>query len=350
MLPVRAVALNARNSAEDDGFIEGIYMLIAADDGFVNVAVTCRPHTPFVPCNPQGCSIAPGNAQMENQQATWPGLEAGIPAAADFVLRTESLEVTYTSGSRALRGISLKFRQGEFTVLLGASGAGKSTLLRCLNGLARPSAGRVIARDAGDLADARALHRHRCRTGMVFQQHHLIGRLSVLANVLTGRLGHHHPLTTLLPPSRREKELALAAIDRVGLIDHALKRADQLSGGQQQRVGVARALVQSPAILLADEPVASLDPATAERLLVLTHEICRSDGLTAVLSMHQIRLAKIFADRIIGLAFGAVVFDGRPEQFTEAAAMRLYGNTAPARRESPVPACMSHHTSEGVPA
>lgn len=287
---------------------------------------------------------------MDHHQTMRPDRKAEPATAAEPVLRTESLEVTYPNGSRALLGNSLNFREGEFTVLLGASGAGKSTLLRCLNGLVRPSAGRVFARDAGDLADAHALHRHRCRTGMVFQQHHLIGRLSVLANVLTGRLGHHHPLATLLPPSRREKELALAAIDRVELIDHALKRADQLSGGQQQRVGVARALVQSPSILLADEPIASLDPATAERLLALMHDICRSDGLTAVLSLHQIGFAKTFADRIIGLTAGAVVFDGSPAQFTETIAQRLYGNTVPARRESPAPAHLSHHTSEGIPA
>ena len=274
----------------------------------------------------------------------------GPTATAESVLRTESLEVTYANGSRALLSNSLSFRQGEFTVLLGTSGAGKSTLLRCLNGLVRPSAGRVFARDAGDLAEASALHRHRCRTGMVFQQHHLIGRLSVLENVLTGRLGHHHPLATLLPPSRSEKELALSAIDRVGLIDQALKRADQLSGGQQQRVGVARALVQSPSILLADEPIASLDPATAERLLALMHDICRSDGLTAVLSLHQIEFAKTFADRIIGLAAGAIVFDGKPAQFSEEAARRLYGNTIPARHESPAPARIFQHVSEGVPA
>lgn len=287
---------------------------------------------------------------MDHHQTMRPDRKAEPATAAEPVLRTESLEVTYGNGSRALLCNSLNFRQGEFTVLLGASGAGKSTLLRCLNGLVRPSAGRVIARDTGDLADSHALHRHRCRTGMVFQQHHLIGRLSVLANVLTGRLGHHHPFATLLPPSRREKELALAAIDRVGLIDHALNRADQLSGGQQQRVGVARALVQSPSILLADEPIASLDPATAERLLALMHDICRSDGLTAVLSLHQIAFAKTFADRIVGLAAGAIVFDGSPNQFSEDVAQRLYGNTVPARRESPAPARISHHTSEGVPA
>ena len=153
---------------------------------------------------------------------------------------------------------------------------------------------------------------HRRRTGMVFQQHQLIGRLSVLANVLTGRLGYHSGLRTLLPFSAAEKRLALAAIERVGLLDHALRRADQLSGGQQQRVGIARALAQQPAIVLADEPVASLDPATAERVLALLHRICREDGITAVVSLHQLEFARRFADRIVGLARGEVVFDGPP--------------------------------------
>jgi len=155
-------------------------------------------------------------------------------AHIESTLRTEALEVVYPCGTRALQRTSCAFADGEFTVLLGASGAGKSTLLRSLNGLVKPSAGRVLTRAAGDIAEPRSLHRHLQRTGMVFQQHHLLGRLSVLANVLIGRLGYHHGLRTLLPWTRHEKELALAAIERVGLIEHALKRADQLSGGQQQ--------------------------------------------------------------------------------------------------------------------
>jgi phosphonate transport system ATP-binding protein len=244
------------------------------------------------------------------------------------VLRTQALEVSYgcNGGSKsALRPTSLDFLQGQFVVLLGASGAGKSTLLRSLNGLVRPSAGQIWATGLGHLSDPRNLRRHRRRTGMVFQQHHLIGRLSVLANVLMGRLGYHNPLATLLPWSRAEKESALAAIDRVGLLDQALDRADQLSGGQQQRVGIARALVQQPRVLLADEPIASLDPATAERLLTLLHSICRSDGLTLIMSLHQVEFARQFADRIVGLQAGSVVFDGTPAQLTPDRAQSLYG-------------------------
>ena len=243
---------------------------------------------------------------------------------APTVLRTKALEVTFDNGTRALHPTSLDFVQGEFTVLLGASGAGKSTLLRSLNGLVSPGAGEVVASNIGELSNAGNLRRHRRQTGMVFQQHHLIGRLSVLANVLMGRLGYYSAFRTLAPWSRAEKEGALTALDRVGLLDRALERADQLSGGQQQRVGIARALVQQPKLLLADEPIASLDPATAERLLALLHGICKSDGLTLIVSLHQVEFARQFADRIVGLQAGSVVFDGPPAELTHDRAQSLY--------------------------
>jgi len=253
-------------------------------------------------------------------------------------LRTEAIEVTYNHGTRALHPTSLAFVQGEFVVLLGASGAGKSTLLRSLNGLVRPDAGQVVVTDIGKLSEPGHLRRHRRQTGMVFQQHHLIGRLSVLANVLMGRLGYHSALSTLAPWSRAEKEAALAALERVGLLERALDRADQLSGGQQQRVGIARALVQQPRVLLADEPVASLDPATAERLLALLHGICRSDGLTLIVSLHQVEFARQFADRIVGLQAGSVVFDGVPAELTPERAQSLYRTAGdPASPKRPLP-------------
>ncbi|MFZ5562075.1 MAG: phosphonate ABC transporter ATP-binding protein [Pseudomonadota bacterium] len=246
------------------------------------------------------------------------------------MLRTCKLAVTYRTGVTALQPTSLSFRPGEFVVLLGASGAGKSTLLRALNGLAKPTAGQVLAAGIGDIAGRGALRRHRRQTGMIFQQHHLIGRLSVLENVLMGRLGFHNALATLGGWSRAEKELALAAVERVGLLGQVLFRADQLSGGQQQRVGVARALVQQPRLLLADEPVASLDPVTAESLLALIHGICRSDGLTVVVSLHQVELARRFADRIVGLRQGAVMFDGAPAALSPDVADSLYQRPAAA--------------------
>jgi phosphonate transport system ATP-binding protein len=242
------------------------------------------------------------------------------------MIQLHRLEVTYPNGTRALAPTSLEFARGMFTVLLGASGAGKSTLLRAINALVRPTHGEVVAEGIGALTDGRRIRAQRCRTGMIFQQHQLIGRASVLLNVLTGRLGYHSSLRTLLPFSVTEKELALTAIERVGLIEYALRRADQLSGGQQQRVGIARALVQNPTVILADEPVASLDPATADHVLGLLHGICKADGITAIVSLHQLDFARRYADRIVGLANGKVVFDGAPARLGTAEVARLYGS------------------------
>lgn len=244
--------------------------------------------------------------------------------SVDSVICTRGLEVTYKNNLKALKSTTLDITQGSFVVLLGPSGAGKSTLLRSLNGLIKPTAGSVTATGLGDLSDPSTLQRHRRQTGMIFQQHHLIGRVSVLNNVLLGRLGHHSGWRMFCPWTRTEKEQALAVIDRVGLLERALARADQLSGGQQQRVGMARALIQQPRLLLADEPIASLDPNTSLRLLQLLHDICKSDGLTAVVSLHQVDFARQFADRIIGLKQGAVVFDGSPQMLSEDHVKELY--------------------------
>lgn len=248
------------------------------------------------------------------------------------MIRVDKLSVVYPNGPRALAPTTINFAAGAFTVLLGASGAGKSTLLRALNGIVRASAGRVLCERLGDLSQGRRLREHRRRTGMIFQQHHLIGRANVLTNVLTGRLGFHSGLRTLLPFARKEKSLALEAIKRVGLIDQALRRADELSGGQQQRVGIARALVQDPSLVLADEPVASLDPATADRVLGLLHRICKADRITAIVSLHQLEFARRYADRIVGLAHGEVVFDGPPSRLGEAEVTRIYGRPQMAER------------------
>ena len=238
-------------------------------------------------------------------------------------LRLIAAGVVYPNGTRALHPTSLDFAEGAFTVLLGPSGAGKSTLLRSLNGLVPLSEGHVETIRLGVVRGTRGWREHRRSTGMVFQQHQLIGRLTAFANVLTGRLGHHSTLRSLLPLSPAEKHLALDALERVGLLEFALRRADQLSGGQQQRVGIARALAQAPNLILADEPVASLDPAPSER------DICRQDGLSAIVSLHQVDLARQFADRIIGIGGGRVVFDGPPKDLDEAAIRRIYGGTAP---------------------
>jgi phosphonate transport system ATP-binding protein len=241
------------------------------------------------------------------------------------MLQVVDVEVTYPNGVTALRSTRTTFEKGAFTVLLGTSGAGKSTLLRCLNGLVLPTNGDVITDGSGSIfANARTLRDHRCRTGMVFQQHHLIGRLTALQNVLMGRLARHSTLRTLLPLSKSDRLLALAALDRVGLADRALHRADQLSGGQQQRVGIARAMAQKPEIVLADEPVASLDPETSIMVLRDLHRICREDGITAIVSLHQLELARQFADRVVGLANGRIVFAGTPAELGSAALDQIY--------------------------
>lgn len=250
------------------------------------------------------------------------------------MLSLDQVTVTYPSDVIALHPTSLAFVPGQFTVLIGASGAGKSTLLRCLNGLVRPTGGEVFAGGRSIFASARCLRRHRCGTGMIFQQHHLIGRLTALQNVLIGRLSAHTFARSLFPLPRADRLLALSLLDRVGLIERALDRADQLSGGQQQRVGIARAMAQCPTAVLADEPVASLDPAGAERVLCDLHRICREDKITAIVSLHQVDFARRFADRIIGLSKGRVVFDGRPGQFTGAAFDAIYQTEPPGLAEA----------------
>ena len=229
----------------------------------------------------------------------------------DAVLRVDRLSVVYPGGVTALRDTSIAFRRGEFTVLLGLSGAGKSTLLRSLNRLVTPTGGSVTS-ELGELGSGSALRQHRRRTAMIFQHHQLIERQSALANVLTGRLAFHNTLRSLFPLPRADQEIALSCLARVGLADKALSRVDKLSGGQQQRVGIARALAQQPAIILADEPVASLDPATSVRVLGLLRDICKEDGITAIVSLHQLEYARRFADRVVGLADSQIVFDAAP--------------------------------------
>lgn len=247
------------------------------------------------------------------------------------MLTVDNVAVTYPNGVTALHATTATFWRGQFVVLLGPSGAGKSTLLRCMNGLVRPTHGDVTVEGSGSIfSNRKQLRDHRRRTGMIFQQHHLIGRLTALQNALMGRIGKHGLLRSLLPLPRADRLVALESLERVGLLDRALDRADVLSGGQQQRVGIARAMAQRPAIILADEPVASLDPATAEKVLADLHRICREDGITAVVSLHQVELARKFADHIIGLSAGQVVFDGAPSQLGVAAHDQVY-KAAPAR-------------------
>ena len=241
----------------------------------------------------------------------------------DAVLWVDRLSVIYPGGVTALSDTSVAFRRGEFTVLLGLSGAGKSTLLRSLNRLVTPTGGSVTS-ELGELGSGSALRQHRRRTAMIFQHHQLIERQSALANVLTGRLAFHSTLRSLFPLPRADQEIALSCLARVGLADKALSRVDKLSGGQQQRVGIARALAQQPAIILADEPVASLDPATSVRVLGLLRDICKEDGIPAIVSLHQLEYARRFADRVVGLADSQIVFDAAPSELTDAQLERIY--------------------------
>ena len=240
------------------------------------------------------------------------------------MLSSVDISVRYGRNQPAVDGVSLSFSQGSFSVLLGPSGAGKSSLLRVLNGLVKPSSGQVLVAGKPLTFSGAALRAHRRRTAMIFQQHQFVGRVSALANTLTGRLGYHSSWRSLLPLPADEKRFAMDCLERVGLGEFILKRADQLSGGQQQRIGIARALAQRPEFLIADEPVASLDPSTAHRVLTLLRTVCKQDGITALVSLHQVDLAREFADRIIGMREGGIVFDGSPQQLDSAALDRIY--------------------------
>lgn len=235
----------------------------------------------------------------------------------------ESVTKRFPNGFEALKGISTDIAAGSFTVILGPSGAGKSTLLRLLNGLETPTGGSV--RIAGETLEKATLRKLRSSVAMVFQQFNLVERLSVVTNVLTGRLAHRSWVGSVFYLFRNEDmDIAQEALARVGLTDKAWSRADKLSGGQQQRVGIARALAQRPKVILADEPVASLDPVASEEIMGLLREICDRDGITVVVNLHQVDLARRFADRIIGMNSGKIVFDGSPKHMTQSVMRTIY--------------------------
>jgi phosphonate transport system ATP-binding protein len=229
--------------------------------------------------------------------------------------------------TKALDGLSLHVERGEMVGVVGRSGAGKSTLLRVINRLIDPSEGtiRVDGRDVAALR-GRAVRAWRARCGMIFQQFNLVNRLDVLTNVLAGRL-FWQPTWRVLTKSFTVEDRALAAqaLDRLGMLTHAFQRAESLSGGQQQRVAIARALVQNPEILLADEPIASLDPMNAALVMETLRRINREDGLTVVCSLHQVDVTLRHCDRIIGLADGRLVFDRATKGLTVADVERVYG-------------------------
>ena len=249
---------------------------------------------------------------------------------SDVILRVEHLSKVYEDGTRALSDVSFEVARGEFLVIIGLSGSGKSTLLRCINRLVAPTAGRVWV-DGRDVtaASREDLREIRRGIGMVFQQFNLVRRASVLTNVLAGRLGYVPPIWALgnyFPAPVVDR--AMRSLERVGIADKAYGRASALSGGQQQRVGIARALMQEPRVILADEPVASLDPALSHSILKYLEDLNRKDGITILCCLHFLSLARRYGTRILALKDGRIVFEGRPNEIDEGRFHEIYGEQA----------------------
>jgi phosphonate transport system ATP-binding protein len=243
------------------------------------------------------------------------------------MLKLESLVKQYRTGDRALKGVTLEVPEGQVMALIGPSGAGKSTLIRCVNRLVEPTSGKVFLGDQ-ELTSLGAwgLRRARRKMGMIFQEYALVERLTVMENVLSGRLGYVGFWRSFLRKfPQSDIDEAFRLLERVGL-DHMVdKRADELSGGQRQRVGIARALVQDPQLLLVDEPTASLDPKTSRQIMRLICELCAERRLSAVINIHDVLLAQIFAQRIVGLRLGEIVYDGPPDGLTADVLTDIYG-------------------------
>lgn len=243
------------------------------------------------------------------------------------MLRINQLSKRYKTGDEALKGVSLEVPNGQVLGLIGPSGAGKSTLIRCINRLVEPTAGTINLNDSElTRLGSGKLRRARRRIGMIFQEYALVERLSVMENVLSGRLGYVGFWSSWFRryPQKDVTE-AFRLLERVGL-DHMVdKRADELSGGQRQRVGIARALIQDPELLLVDEPTASLDPKTYRQIMRLICELCEERQLSAIINIHDVQLAKMFVQRIVGLQDGAIVFDGAPSELISDVLTQIYG-------------------------
>jgi phosphonate transport system ATP-binding protein len=246
------------------------------------------------------------------------------------VLRVENLTKVYDDGTRALDNVTFEVPDGQFLVIIGLSGSGKSTLLRCINRLVEPTEGRVVWNDVDvTAAPQEEMRLIRRRMGMIFQHFNLVRRSKVITNVLSGRLGYTSPALSLLDRFPEEdRELALRSLERVGIADQAYKRASELSGGQQQRVGIARALVQDPDLMLVDEPVSALDPATSHSIMRYLQEVNDRDQVTIICSLHFLSLARAYADRIIALKDGEIVFDGPPKEIDKTRFREIYGEEA----------------------
>lgn len=246
------------------------------------------------------------------------------------ILSVQNLSKVYPNGTRALKNVSFDVKQGEFVVIIGLSGSGKSTLLRCLNRLIKPSSGRILFKNK-DVAQAEGSQvlELRKKIGMIFQHFNLVPRFTVIKNVLTGRLGHMgfwRSLFGIFPKAEQQK--AIEYLRLVGIDSKAFVRTDQLSGGQQQRVAIARALTQKPEVLLADEPVASLDPATCHVVMDYLKKVNQELGITVICNLHFLSLVRQYADRVIALKDGEIVFQGSPSEINEDWFRRIYGEEA----------------------
>lgn len=243
------------------------------------------------------------------------------------MITLENVSKTYTGAGEtvALRDVSIHVKEGEFLVILGPSGAGKSTLMRCINRLVEPTSGRILLDGREVTSRRRQLRAARRDIGMVFQQFNLVKRLSVLMNVLSGRLAYHTFWPSLLYKfDQDDKRVAIECLTRVNMEHKAFQRADTLSGGEQQRVAIARALAQEPKVILADEPVASLDPKIARQVLTYLKQIAGELGITVLCNLHQVEYAREYAERVVGLSQGTVVFDGPSGKLTDDILQQIY--------------------------
>lgn len=242
------------------------------------------------------------------------------------LLEIKDLRVVYPNGTEALKSISLEAEQGEIVAIIGRSGAGKSTLLRTLNGLQPLTSGEIILDgDPIHTMSEREMVQMRRYIGFIWQEYNLVDRLSVLTNVLCGRLGYNNPWQSMSRYfSTDHRQIAVRNLDRVNLLHKASHRADECSGGEKQRISIARALTQQPKVLLADEPVASLDPELAEQVMEDLARVAREVGVLTLINIHQVELAKRFCERIVGIAQGVIVYDGPPEELGPREMDRIY--------------------------
>ena len=246
------------------------------------------------------------------------------------MLKVEHLTKVYDDGTIALSDVSFEVPKGQFLAVIGLSGSGKSTLLRCINRLIDPTEGRILWNGEDITAASQEdLRRIRRRIGMVFQHFNLVHRSKVITNVLAGRLGYTSPgLAIVNRFSSADRERALLQLDRVGLAEKANNRSEELSGGQQQRVGIARAMMQEPEMILADEPVASLDPVLAHSIMQYLEDINQNDGATVLCSLHFLDLVQQYGQRVIALNDGQLVFEGHPEEIDDKMFKDIYGQEA----------------------